>query len=224
MGGLPPKVGSRRRILAVHEWTGFAVHWWTAAAEPGKSRGSTPKPSAAGLQSWSTHRARKSPPMSASPAMNCEPKSRKTRRFSPLMKRKRQPGVSFALIVSGSHNLWNWAPGARGPSTISGFRFTIRGTKRAEICGTGAQFMKLRRSRSPVFRCKDQFGRRFLIQRSPGRLTATWFHKLRLDFPASPRNYVLIPEIVQQESHLFSMSPSPTNYGLPTQASDFRVS
>ena len=69
--------------------------------------------------------------------------------------------------------------------------------------------MKLRRSRSPVFRCKDQFGGRVLIQRSPGRLTATWFHKLRLEFAASPRNYESIPEIVQQESHLFSMSPNP---------------
>jgi integrase len=27
---------SRRRIFAVHEWTGFAVHRWTAAAEPRK--------------------------------------------------------------------------------------------------------------------------------------------------------------------------------------------
>ncbi len=30
------------------------------------------------------------------------------------------------------------------------------------------------------------------------------------------------PEIVQQESHLFSMSPSPTNYGLPTESGPSR--
>ena len=27
---------SRRRIFAVHRWTGFAVHYWTAAAEARK--------------------------------------------------------------------------------------------------------------------------------------------------------------------------------------------
>jgi hypothetical protein len=31
-----PKIRSRRRILAVHEWTGFAVHWWTAVAKAQK--------------------------------------------------------------------------------------------------------------------------------------------------------------------------------------------
>ena len=106
---------------------------------------------------------------------------------SPLIKPERQ-GMSFAFdwvdsrqnrnagvgicagFLSESRNLWDSAVRAEGPSTISGFRFTICGTKRAEICGTGAQFMKLRRSRSPVFRCKDQFGGRVPIQRSPGRL------------------------------------------------------
>ena len=75
--------------------------------------------------------------------------------------------------------------------------------------------MKLRRSRSPVFRCKDQFGGRVLIQRSPGRLTATWFHKLRFRIRRQSQKLQINPEIVQQESHLFSMSPGPTNYGLP---------
>jgi len=27
---------SRRRIFAFHQWTGFAVHWWTAVAEARK--------------------------------------------------------------------------------------------------------------------------------------------------------------------------------------------
>ena len=59
--------------------------------------------------------------------------------------------------------------------------------------------MKLRRGRSPVFRCKDQFGGRVLIQRSPGRLTATWFHKLRFEFAASPRNYESIPKLCNRK-------------------------
>ena len=34
IGGLPRKMRSRRRILAVHEWTGFAVHCWTLIPTP----------------------------------------------------------------------------------------------------------------------------------------------------------------------------------------------
>ncbi len=36
MTGQPEKIEFRRRIFALHERTGFAVHRWTAAAEGGK--------------------------------------------------------------------------------------------------------------------------------------------------------------------------------------------
>lgn len=82
-------------------------------------------------------------------------------------------------------------------------------TNGTEIYGTRAQFMELRRSRSPVFRCKDEFGGRLLIQRSPGRLTAIWFHKLRLKFAASPRNYESIPKLRNRNVICFQWAPVP---------------
>ena len=42
------------------------------------------------------------------------------------------------LRLSERRNLWDPTPEAAGPRIISGFRFTIHGTKRAEICGIRA--------------------------------------------------------------------------------------
>jgi len=46
--------------------------------------------------------------------------------------------VRLGQILSERRNLWDPTPEAAGPRIISGFRFTIHGTKRAEICGIRA--------------------------------------------------------------------------------------
>ena len=77
--------------------------------------------------------------------------------------------------------------------------------------------MKPRRSRSPVFRCKDQFGGRVLDSAIPWPPDSNLVPQITTRIRRQSQKLRINPEIVQQESHLFSMSPSPTNYGLPTR-------
>ena len=94
--------------------------------KPGKSRRSTPKPSAAGLKSWSTHRARKSPPMKRESSNELRARIPENQAISsPPMKRKRQ-GLSFAVHA--------WTP-PKNPIQASDFRGIMSGPASRFIVG-----------------------------------------------------------------------------------------
>ena len=155
---------------------------------------------------------------------------------SPLIKPERQ-GVSFALIgwtaretaargiwgLSESRNLWDSAVRAEG--TEHNFRISIHNSwdEKSRNLWNWSTIYETAPRPFPSFPVQRPIWRAGPDSAIPWPPDSNLVPQITIRIRRQSQKLRINPEIVQQESHLFSMSPSPTNYGLPTQASDFAL-